>query len=102
MIIFSKPKIKHLQKRKRDTKKTMSAQKIQFASLLLAFFLLFSQSTGKCNYRYPVPPVVICKKNNDCKNACVPPSEDPNHLECITSRSPPKYFGTCCCLLKQK
>ncbi|RID54848.1 hypothetical protein BRARA_G02138 [Brassica rapa] len=75
----------------------MSAQKIQLASLILTFFLLFSQTTGRCNYRRPHSGP--CKKGDDCKNVCILPSEDPTFLACLTG---PPLFGICCCLVKQK
>uniref|UniRef100_A0A0D3CW60 Uncharacterized protein n=1 Tax=Brassica oleracea var. oleracea TaxID=109376 RepID=A0A0D3CW60_BRAOL len=61
----------------------MSAQKIQLACLILAFFLLFSQSTATCHYRFP--PSGPCKHDAGCKNVCTQPPEDPNYLACITS-----------------
>ncbi|WZZ67169.1 hypothetical protein YC2023_078539 [Brassica napus] len=66
----------------------MSAQKIQLASLILTFFLLFSQTTGKCNYRRPHSGT--CKKGDDCKNVCTLPSEDPTFLACLTG---PPFFA---------
>ncbi|CAF1702887.1 unnamed protein product [Brassica oleracea var. botrytis] len=75
----------------------MSAQKIQLACLILAFFLLFSRSTATCHYRFP--PSGPCKHDDGCKNVCTKPPEDPNFLACITSAP---MFGKCCCLVKRK
>ncbi|CAF2060665.1 hypothetical protein Bca4012_100394 [Brassica carinata] len=75
----------------------MSAQKIQLASLILAFVLLFAQSTAKCHYRFP--PSGPCKKMDDCKNACTMRDEDPTFLLCLVNAP---MFGRCCCLVKQK
>ncbi|CAN7129062.1 hypothetical protein BRARA_G02139 [Brassica rapa] len=72
----------------------MSAQKIQLASLILAFFLLFSQSTATCHYRFP-PSGRPCTKNADCKNVCTQPEEDRTFLLCLTGIP---LLGRCCCL----
>ncbi|KAL0724310.1 hypothetical protein Bca4012_038909 [Brassica carinata] len=61
----------------------MSAQKIQLASLILAFFLLISQSTAKCHYRFP--PSGPCKRSDDCKNVCTMREEDPTFLLCFVN-----------------
>ncbi|KAL0698993.1 hypothetical protein Bca4012_055117 [Brassica carinata] len=67
----------------------MSAQKFQIVSLLLAIFLLFSQSTAnRCVYRGP------CKTNDDCRKICTFPGDDPTFWSCLTS---PPADGICCC-----
>ncbi|KAL0724305.1 hypothetical protein Bca4012_038904 [Brassica carinata] len=98
MIICSKPKRKTSPQKKRDTE-TMSAMKIQLTSLILAFFLLFSQSTAKCDDFYTgYPEKGPCNTNDDCQELCQHSSKDPTFKLCILAKAGSTYDGKCLCL----